>query len=159
MACRSHGHRRGVRRCAGHVVLVFLASRSSGSPVTAIRTRTFRTSYAAVVAHDYRVSLRRYSLRECFPLPFVRRTWATETSSAPARSNTVNSFSRVVLLPEKYPIGIDPFEQPINGNKVHLLDDNRVHLSLTRHGMFSGVFGERGVEHCGKILGSSRQDV
>jgi len=91
------------------------------------------------------------------PLPLTLST-GVEPFRAPPSSDTLDCKSGVVFASEGQPVGVYPFQQPIDCHKVRLLQDDRVHFSFSRSDRVR-VLGEGRGKHGGEVFGSSCENV
>lgn len=91
------------------------------------------------------------------PLPLPLST-GIKPFRTPPSSDTLDCKSGIILASEGHPVGVYPFQQPINCYEICLLQDYRVDFSFSRPDGIR-IFGEGRGKHSGKVFGSSCQNV
>ena len=67
----------------------------------------------------------------------------------PASAHAVNSKSRVVFLRKQKPIGVNPFQEPINCHKVRFFNNDGEYSPLAR---WRSILNECRRQHCREVL-------
>lgn len=87
---------------------------------------------AVATSRAHNVVVRRAVLAKRFPIPFACGSLRAQPTHTPASTNTLHGRPWVVLFLEQKPVGVDPFEQPVNSDKISLLHDDRVNFTFPR---------------------------